>query len=366
MKLVQVLNEASIPENVKSSFDNIFARIKNQVKASTNIDVTPKWVAGMLNQFHNFKYLDKIRDSHKKNNNEAAATDIEARIAARDVLAKLGLLDKTNGYLPKQRQTLSLMRQYYTDDIHVANQEMDAAKSTRVAGEEEYQEWFNKLSDEHKNYVKNLQELNPDELAGFKHVIRLQKHKKEFMTKLHEWAKGNDVAITLLKNIGLITPEGRLSAANTEKLREFLKSLSNARLKDVISKASVYAGKKITHDEHRAKNAVLKGLEKNPRGTYSKMLKVYDYITSKIGDAQDKDRAFRRALDKLPAAHSDGQPNLIGKGAYKLHKMFGGKKIDFDTAIRELDKAYRFPADRTRRAAKSETRGETIKDVSEI
>ena len=370
MKVLSILNEAPVSPDTQNSFNNIYKRIASQVKGATGIDVSTQWVAGLLNQFHNFRYLNKIHKSHKDSNNENAARDTEARIVARDVLAKVGLLDKANGYLPKNRGILSSMRQYYAQAANTAKASADIQGVTRGAADSEYEDWYNDLQLRHRNFIDGLHELEPEALAEFKGIIRAKESKKGFTDRLYNFIERNPSAIETFRRTNIIDDNDALQMNVVEDLRSFLSELSPARLKDVMSKAAVYATKKITHDTHRAKNAVLKDLEKNPHGVNSQAIKVYNYISRRIQKYEDQGRAFRRFMDKLPmVTNSDGTPNAIGIGASTLFKTFGGKtitKADKDAAIKQLNTAYRYPASDERRAAKAATRGETINKLSDI
>lgn len=367
MKLINILSEApNIPENLQDSFNNIFTRIQNRIKDETEVNVSPKWLAGFLKQYNDFKHLDQMQTNYRANGNEHAANDVQARIIARDALTKLGLLDQSNGYLPKKKGLLSAMRQYYTTSVHDQNTQQDSAKLTRNAAGLEYEDWYKSLSDTDKNYVDNLQELNPQEWTLFKGIVDAKESKQEFVTRLHQLAQDNEVGHSLIQNMGLITDDNKLDMVTIEKFRTFLSSVTPARLKDVISKSSVYSGKKTIHDKHLAKNAVLKGLEKDPSGKYSLMIKLYHYISSKIVDQQDKEKAFRRIMSKVPLANDAGAINIIGKGAYQLYKMYKGQKLDPTEAIKHLNDRYFYPADRGKRADKASGRGENIKKHTEI
>lgn len=366
MRLLNILSEMTISNTLKQSFESIFQRIHDEIKNTTDVNISPQWLAGLLKQYNNFKYLDSMYTSYRDNKNEALAKDAQARIIARDVLTKYSLFDPTNNYTPKKKDILSLMRQFYTEEIHTNVQDQDGAKAARSANSQEYEEWFDSLTDEQKNYVTQLQEMNPEEMAQFRGIITAKEHKKEFVTKLYHWINSNDVARNIAANMKLITPNNKISIENIKKLREFLAGVADPRLKDILSKASVYRGKKIVHDAHLAKNKVIKDFG-NKQTRYYKMLKLYHYISRQIGDQVDRERTFERLLSKIPQVHDkSGNLTLIGKGARKLFKLFDGKTLDPQEAIKTLQTRTNFPADKPHRAKKAHGRGESIRKVSEI
>jgi hypothetical protein len=365
MKLAVLVEE--ITPDLQKSFDNIFNRIHSQVKSDTGIEITPKWLAGVMNQYNNFSGLEGAYKNYIEREKTELAEDIKARIIARNILSNFGLFDKKNRYLPKKKNLLSNMRQYYSDEARSIKDEFDLPKQTREAASKEYDEWFNELSPEHQHFVTQLQELEADELAGFKGIITAKKHKKEFVTRIYQWANSNDAAHQILIDMHMITPEGKLSMPNIEKLRAFLSELTDARLKDVLSKSAVNTGKSIAHTAARASNKVLKDMEHDPDSKFNMMIKLYNYISPKMEKYEDKERAFQRMLDKIPVAHDpNGKPNEIGKGAYYLYKNYKGKKVDPSAAIKELNVHYRYPAGRKHRAEKAEGRGNAIRKVGDI
>lgn len=371
MKVQSLFEDITAPMTPKmeASFTNLFNRIHAQVQGETGISISPKWLAGFLNQSHNFKYLDHIYKGQLQSG-RGDAKDTKARIIARDLLGQAKLLDPKNGYLPLKKSTLSVMRQFYSDSAREQTGANDMAKHTREAGAQEYDEWFNALSDEHKNYVTQLQELNADEWSSFKGIIHAKQNRQQFVTRLYQLAYSDDVAHNILQSMKMITPENKLSTKNIEKLRTFLSSVSDSRLKDILSKQAVYAGKSAAHANARSSNAVLKGIDNEPNGRYSMMLKLYHYISRKVGQSEDKERAFRRMLEKIPQAHDQGgQPNEIGKGAYTLFKQFGGRVLDPEAAIATLNKLsgrHNQPADLPHRAEKASGRNDSIRKVGEI
>lgn len=369
MKIFDLLNEATLSSEMKKSFDAVYHRIASNIKGATGINVSSQWLAGMLNQSHNFRYLDASHRKYQEAGNKEAARDLEARIIARNEFARVGLLNKANGYLPKNRGTLSSMRQYYAQAVNDIKAAADTKAVTRGANDAEGQDWYNSLPAQHKSFVNGLQEFDPEDLALFKGIIKARQSKKEFITRLHSFVEENP-ASAQLRQMNILTDNDELQPAAVEDLREFLASLTPARLKDVVSKGIIYSTKKMTHDEHRAKNAVLKDMEKSKHGVYATAFKVYNYVSKRIGEFKDKDRAFRRFMSRLPMTRdSDGQLNQIGVGATALFRQFKGQlisKSDRDRAIEELNKAYTAPATGNRRAAKSATRGETLGSTMDI
>lgn len=362
--------EANISDKLKNQFTTAFNRIKQQVDAETGIKITEKWLAGVLNQYNKFKFLDASLDNLEKSGKTDAANDTKARIVARDMLAEMNLFDKVNYRpIPSRMPLLSAMRQYYSQEVHAHNQDVnvDAANATRNANSQEYQEWFNSLSRDQQNIVSQLQEMNPEEMALFRGILTARKHKKQFVERLHGLMNNNEVGYGLAQHLGLISGDNKIAMDRVEQLREFLSGVTNARLKDIMSKSTVYAGKKIIHDTKRANNKVIKDIGDDPQGKFSLMIKLYHYIARRVEGQQDKNRAFRRMLDKIPLAHDkNGNPSLIGKGAYQLQKQFGGQKIDPRVAFKKLKDLYWYPADRKHRSDKATDRGESIRTVAKV
>lgn len=359
--LIEAYKNSNITPELEQSFKNIFKRIQRNVKNEADVEITPKWVSGFLNQQADFNNLDKRYEQSQ--DNPAVARDLLARITARNTLQSVGLIK--NGKI-NNPQLASMMRQYYTQPIHDENEVTDAGKLTRSAAEAEYQEWVKSLPEKQQNYVKNLQEITPEELSNFKGLVNAKENKREFMNRLYSWTHSNDVSLQLLQNMGLVNGASKIDLGNIEDFREFLETLSIPRIKDILSKSAVYAGKKMTHDEHRNKNAVLKDIEKNPSSVYAKIIDTYNQISPTLAQAQDKRRSLVRALQKVPNAIVDGKLSNLGKGVVQLFKQFNGQKIDTDEAIKSLNAAYNSPASRDRRNAKAETRGQTIKDIADI
>jgi hypothetical protein len=209
--------------------------------------------------------------------------------------------------------------------------------------------------------------LDADDLAGFKGIIKAKEHKKEFATRIYQWMNSNDAASQVLREMGAITSAGKLDMAVVEKLRAFVSGLTDARLKDVLSKNAVFAGKSIAHSQARATNKVLKDIEHEPEGKFGLMIKLYNYIRTKLDKYEDKDRAFKRMLDKIPLAHDPtGNPSEVGKGAYHLWKNFKGQQVDVESAIKDLNTHYNFPAGKEHRANKAAGRGEQIRQIGDI
>lgn len=365
-----LLTESPIPDKLKNQFTTIFNRVKQTVDVETGIKITEKWLAGVLNQYNKFKFLDASLENLEKNGKDEAAKDVKARIVARDMLAELNLFDKVNYRpIPSRLAILSAMRQYYSQEVHTNNQDVNvnAAKAARNANAQEYEEWLAGLSEEQKHLVAELQEMNPEEMALFRGILIAREHKKQFIERLHALMNNNEVGYGLVQHMGLISADGKIAMDKVEQLREFLAGVSNARLKDIMSKSTVYAGKKVIHDTKRANNKVIKDLGDQPQGKFNLMIKLYHYISRRIQGQQDKNRAFRRMLDKIPLAHDkNGNPSIIGKGAYQLQKAFDGQKLDPSVAYKKLKDLYFYPANRKHRADKATDRGESIKKVAEI
>ena len=361
--LIEAYKNENITPEIEQSFKNFFKRIKRNVKSSADVDITPKWVAGFLNQQADYSTLNKKYDDLVSQGKDAEAKDTLARIAARNTLQSVGLVNRGRIVDPK---TASLMRQYYTQQIHDENEVTDAGKLTRGAAESEYQDWFKSLPEKQQSYVKNLQEITPEEFSNFKGLVTAKENKREFMHRLYTWTQTNDVSLKLLQNMGLVNNSGKIDLGNIEDFREFLEGLSIPRIKDILSKSSVYAGKSITHAEHRNKNAVLKDIENNPSSIYSKIIDTYNKISPNISRAKDKRRALSRALQEIPNAVVNGKLSNLGKGVVRLFKQFKGGRIDTEQAIASLNAAYNSPASRDRRNAKAETRGQTIKDIADL
>jgi len=371
MRITNILVEnTNISDKLKNQFTTFFNKVKQTIATETEVKVTEKWLAGVLNQYNKFKFLDSTLDNLEKAGKTEAATDVKARIIARDMLAELNLFDKVNYRpIPSRLPLLSAMRQYYSQEVHTHNQDVnvDAAKATRNANAEEYEDWLNGLPELQKHIVSQLQELSPEEMALFRGILIARKHKKQFIERLHALMNNNEVGYGLMQNLHLISDDGKIAMQNVEQLREFLSGLTPARLKDVLSKSVVYAGKKIIHDTKRANNKVIKDIGDQPQGKFSLMIKLYHYIARRIEGQEDKNRAFRRMLDKIPLAHDkQGEPSIIGKGAYQLQKTFNGQKIDPRVAYKKLKDLYFYPADRKHRAEKATDRGESIQKVAKI
>lgn len=369
MKIQLLFEDLTTPitDKMEQQFNSLFQKIRMDIKNEVDpeFNISPKWLAGVLNQYHNYRYLDKILDSQEQNG-RGDIKDTKARIVARDALAQANLLDPHNGYLPTRKSTISAMRQFYSDSAREQTYANDLPKHTRQAGAQEYEEWFASLPEQHKNFVKNLQELEADELASFKGIINARQNKKQFITRLYQLAYSDDVAHNIFQRMKLITPENKLSTHNIEKLRTFLTSVSDARLHDILSKNIVNTGKSIIHAAKRSSNKVLKDIEYG-QGNHNMILKLYHYISRKVAKNDDKERAFRRMLEKIPQAHDqNGQPSEIGRGAYALFKQFGGKPLDPEQAISVLNQRYHEPADLPHRAEKSQGRGTSIRKVGEI
>lgn len=357
---------APITPEMEQNFKRVYTHIKGAIEHGTGVQVSPRWLAGFLNQYLNYKNLNQIYDNQVKSG-QGNSKDTKARIIARDALAGYKLVNPANGYLPLNKPLISTMRQYYSDSARMETGANDMAKHTREANAQEYDEWFNSLSNLDKNYVKNLQELEPDELASFKGILHAKENKQEFATRLLHWSQTDDVAHHILQSMGMVTADNKLHLNNIEKLRTFLASVTDARLKDIMSKSTVYSGKSIVHAAKRSSNKILKDLEHEPNGKQGLILKLYHYISKKVKDKTDKERSFRRMLEKIPLAHtSEGKPSEIGKGAYALFKQFGGKTLDPEQAITTLNQRYHEPADLPHRAEKASGRGESIRKVADI
>jgi hypothetical protein len=366
MKVTTVLAEASVSPKMQQQFDSFLEKLKSHIKAATNINISDQWLAGLFNQFNNFQYLEKMQKNYATNGNEAAANDLTARIIARDALAKVGLVDANNRYLPKNKPVLSAMRQYYSDPARAHASKDDVVKQSREANDSEYQDWFDDLPESEKNFVTYLHELSAEDMASIRGLIQAKEQKQGFFDRLQNLISDNPSVTRELENMGIIY-DGKLAADRIESLRQFLSSQTPARLKDILSKDAVYAAKKSAHDEARSANKVVRDIEQNTSTDYKRMVRLYHFITRRLEGQADKERGFRRMLQKIPLAHdNDGNPSKIGKGAYKLFKAFGGKKLDFDDAIRELNNATNYPASRERRAKKATGRGKSIKKSSEI
>lgn len=354
MLLIHILNEAvQLSNQQKHSFNNIFRQIQEKVKNETNISISPQWLAGFLNQYNDFAGLDQRLERFQDRASDATggddpnkreagygtkmANDTRARIIARDILGEHGLVDPKNRFLPKRRGILSQMRNYYTTDIHASNMHNDIVKSTREANSDEYEEWFNALDEQKKKFVTNMQELDPKEMAMFKGIVNAKENKQEFVLRLAHWARRDDVGHSTMQRMGLINGEGKLSGPEIESLRDFLGSVSDARLKDIVSKAQTYSSKSIAHAERRAGNEVLKQTEENPTGKYNLAMKLYNLIGGKIAGMKDPERSFRRALQQITIAHdSNGGLSDVGKAALTLYHEYKGQRVDPKIALARL------------------------------
>ncbi len=366
-KLLEGYENKNITPELARSFDNIFKRIQKNVKDKTDIDINPKWVSGLLNQQHDFKKWEDRYQQAIKDNRPTDARDLMARIVTKYTLETVGLIKNDKIQSPP---TASLMRQYYTQPIHDTREVSDPGKLVRNAGESDYQEWFKALEPIDQRYVTNLQEIDPNEFAQFKGLVKAKENKKAFTDRLYDWVNSNESSYKLLRNMRIVDSQGNLDIKSVEDFRDFLEHLSIPRLKDVLSKSSVYTGKKMAHDEQRAANAVFKDMEKNPDSAYQKIINIYNEISPSIANAKDKRRSLYRMLEKVPGAiDEDNKLTKLGKGVFVLFKQFNGTPISDESvkdATQELNNAYYYPADRGRRNAKAETRGQAIRKISEI
>jgi hypothetical protein len=371
MKLASILIEVlQLTPKLQDSFDNIYARIRSSLKDEAGVQITPKWIAGFLNQIHKFPDLNYILDNAQASGNDALVKDTTARIKARDTMARMGLLDPQNKFQPTNEELFSRMRQYYAQEPNEQKQQADMGKVTRTAIEAEYGDWFRGLTGQQKQWVTAMQELTPEEWANFKGVVAKKEDKKKFVDHLAHFGAQNDAATKALTDMGVLR-DNQLVPDVIEGLREFLGSVSNSRLQDIISKSMKYQGKKSQHDDYRnTANAALKQMDQNPNSSYNTMINLYNFIAPKIMQQKDKERAFRhvlaRAITKVPAAH--GNNDSISQGVMHLWKTFQGQHIDPQKAIQELrdrDRPYGEPSERIR-SKKARTRMDTIRRQTDL
>jgi hypothetical protein len=374
MKLATILNEnepLQLTPKLKDSFENIFSRVQSALKTQAHVSVTQKWVSGFLNQIHKFPDLPYILDNARASGNDVVVRDTEARIEARDIFARLGLLDPENKFLPSSdhsKQILSRMRQYYARDPNHEKEQADMGKVTRIAFDADYADWFKSLNSEQRNWVTQLQEMTPEDWANFKGIVGHRDDKKSFMKRLQEWLSENHNARQTLEKLGAVEG-GKINGNTIDSLREFFGSLTDSRFQDVISKSMKYSGKKNQHDEYRnTANAALKQMDQKPNSSYNTMIKLYNFIAPRMATQKDKERSFRRVLDaslgKIPAAH--GNREAIKSGALYLWKKFQGQHVDPQAAIKDLmDRHHEEPSMRIR-TKKAGTRLDTIRKQNDL
>lgn len=350
-------------------YDKIYQEIADSIMDETGIHITYEWLAGFMNQYKQFKFLDDQAKNYKLTNNMSMYRDTRMRILARNILAKYKVLNSDNKYLPFKLDTMSKMRKFYTVDINTAREKEDGSKATRLAADNEMQTWYDGLSNLYKTYVDNMRELSSEEFSEFKNILNLKENKKNFLDKLYNFINENHNANKIFTNMGFISGAS-IHIDQIELFRQFVSSLTNARLKDIFSKEMIYSSKKITHDTHRAKNAVLKDMEHNPSGVYSQMMAVYNFVSKKIMSSENKTNDFKKIMNNIPRVkNSDGKLNEIGNGVVKLFKEFNGSlitKSSKQSAIDILNYHYNNIATPERRAAKADTRGETLSKISDL